>query len=300
MGAISSAGHSRSLIYCSEKNTMSLSSLLISVIIPTYNRAHILHRAVQSVLSQTHSHLELIIVDDGSEDVTPEAVTALQDPRIRLVHQDHQGVAAARNAGILQARGEYIALLDSDDVWEPHKLELQLTFTLQGGWHITQTEEIWIRHQQRVNPGLRHIKPSGWIFVPSLAMCLVSPSCVLMSRRCWDEIGPFDPRLLACEDYDLWLRCSLRYPVGLVPRHLVTRYAGHADQLSGKIIGMDLYRIMSLNKLLTRSDLSAEQRHMTRMHLQIKGKRYIQGCLKRGKEEEAMRVQSMITRGLEK
>ncbi|MFW5997286.1 MAG: glycosyltransferase family 2 protein [Desulfovermiculus sp.] len=278
---------------------MSLSSLLISVIIPTYNRAHILLRAVHSVLCQTHSHLELIIVDDGSEDVTLKTISALEDPRIRLVHQDHQGVAAARNAGILQAKGEYIALLDSDDVWEPSKLELQLSFTLQGGWNITQTEEIWIRNQHRVNPGRRHIKPSGWIFAPSLNMCLVSPSCVLIHRRCWDEVGLFDSRLLACEDYDLWLRCALRYPVGLVPRHLVTRYAGHADQLSGKIIGLDLYRIMSLSTLLSRSDLTAEQRHMTRMHLQSKGKRYIQGCLKRGKEEEAMRVQSMITRGLE-
>lgn len=276
-----------------------MSSLLISVIIPTYNRSHVLLRAVQSVLSQTHSRLELIIVDDGSEDVTLQAVSALQDPRIHLVYQEHQGVAAARNTGILQAKGEYIALLDSDDVWEPGKLEVQVSFTRQGGWDITQTEEIWIRHQQRVSPGLRHIKPSGWIFVPSLNMCLVSPSCVLMSRRCLDEIGLFDSRLFACEDYDLWLRCSLRYPVGLVPRHLVTRYAGHADQLSGKIIGMDLYRIMSLSTLLSRSDLTAEQRHMARMQLQSKGKRYIQGCLKRGKEEEAMRVREMIKTGLE-
>lgn len=278
---------------------MPLSSLLISVIIPTYNRAHILLRAVNSVLCQTHSHLELIIVDDGSEDCTLKVVSALQDPRIRLVHQSHQGVAAARNAGILQAKGEYIALLDSDDAWERNKLEMQVSFTLQGGWSITQTEEIWIRHQQRVNPGLRHIKPSGWIFAPSLNMCLVSPSCVLMHCRCWDEVGLFDSRLLACEDYDLWLRCALRYPVGLVPRHLVTRYAGHADQLSGKIIGMDLYRIMSLSTLLSRSDLTPEQRHMTRMHLQDKGKRYIHGCLKRGKDDEAMRVQEMITKGLE-
>jgi len=271
-----------------------ISSVLISVIIPTYNRDSVLPRAVHSVLSQTHSHLELIVVDDGSEDQTAAFLNRVQDHRMQYVHQKQQGVAAARNAGVSMAHGEYIAFLDSDDVWDARKLEIQLAFIRSGGWDISQTEEVWIRNGRRVNPGLRHKKRSGWIFVPSLELCLVSPSCVLISRRCWEETGPFDTSLVACEDYDLWLRCALRYPVGLVPEHLVTRYAGHPDQLSGKIIGLDLYRIMSLCKLLKQSDFSPENRRWTETQLRVKGKRYIQGCLKRGKAEEAVRIRELM------
>ena len=271
-----------------------LSSILISVIIPTYNRDLVLPRAVYSVFSQTHSHLELIVVDDGSVDQTATFMNRVQDPRMQYVRQKQQGVAAARNTGVSMARGEYIAFLDSDDVWDARKLETQLAFTHSEGWDISQTEEIWIRNGRRVNPGLRHKKRSGWIFIPSLELCLVSPSCVLISRRCWEEIGPFDTSLVACEDYDLWLRCALRYPVGLVPEYLATRYAGHPDQLSQKIIGLDLYRIMSLCNLLNTYDLSPENRWWTESQLRVKGKRYVQGCLKRGKAEEAARIREMM------
>lgn len=271
-----------------------ISSILISVIIPTYNRESVLPRAVHSVFNQTHSHLELIVVDDGSVDQTTAFMNTVQDPRMQYVRQEQQGVAAARNAGVSMARGEYIAFLDSDDVWDARKLEHQLAFTRSGCWDISQTEEIWIRNGRRVNPGLRHKKRSGWIFIPSLELCLVSPSCVLISRRCWEETGPFDTSLVACEDYDLWLRCASRYPVGLVPVYLVTRYAGHSDQLSGKIIGLDLYRIMSLCNLLNKYDLSPENRRWTQIQLGVKGKRYVQGCLKRGKTEEAVRIREMM------
>lgn len=265
-------------------------SPLVSVIIPTYNRAHTLKRAVDSVLAQTYSNLELIVVNDGSDDATSQMMTGICDPRLQVIEQANQGVAVARNTGISVSSGSYIAFLDSDDAWKEEKLAIQLAFTCCGGWEISQTEEIWIRKGRRVNPGLRHQKPSGWIFDPSLELCLVSPSCVLMSRKCWDDIGPFDPRLLACEDYDLWLRCATRYPIGLVPFPLATRFAGHADQLSAKTIGLDLYRITSLCSLLSTDQLSLCQRRLVEHHLRIKGKRYVQGCLKRGREEEAKRV----------
>jgi glycosyltransferase involved in cell wall biosynthesis len=223
-------------------------------------------------------------------------VAGIRDPRITVLDQSHQGVAAARNTGISAASGEYIALLDSDDTWEPDKLAAQLAFTRNGGWEITQTEEVWIRNGRRVNPGMRHRKPSGWIFVPSLELCLISPSSVLISRACWEAAGPFDSRLVACEDYDLWLRCALQYPVGLVPRKLVTRYAGHPDQLSARIIGLDLYRIMSLCTLLRTAELSPEQRVWAGYQLGLKGRRYVRGCLKRDKEQEAERIMSMTAR----
>jgi glycosyltransferase involved in cell wall biosynthesis len=268
--------------------------MLISVIIPTFNRAAKLVRAVDSVLAQTHTRLELIVVDDGSSDRTGDLLRAYRDPRLRVLQQPNRGVSAARNAGIAASGGECVALLDSDDEWLERKLERQAVFLQQGRWSVVQTDEQWIRHGRRVNPGKRHRKRAGWLFAPSLEMCLVSPSCVLFTRRWWEEIGPFDPGLPACEDYDLWLRCSLRYPIGLLPERLVRKYGGHGDQLSRRMIGLDLYRIYSLVKLLRSRYPDAEQRSLAAQHLDKRAQRYIQGCLKRGKTVEAERIRDYV------
>jgi glycosyltransferase involved in cell wall biosynthesis len=214
---------------------------------------------------------------------------------LRVLHQPNRGVSAARNVGVGASRGWAVALLDSDDAWMERKLERHVPFLLDGGWSVIQTDEEWIRSGRRVNPGKKHRKRSGWLFEPSLDLCLVSPSCVLFTRRWWDEVGPFDPQLPACEDYDLWLRCSLRYPIGLVPERLVRKYGGHGDQLSRQIIGLDLYRIYSLVKLLRGGMLDAEQRRLAAGHLRMRSKRYVQGCLKRGKWVEAERIRAYVS-----
>ncbi len=109
----------------------------------------------------------------------------------------------------------------------------------------------------------------------------------------FEEIGPFDESLLACEDYDMWLRATLKYPVGLCPYPLVIRYGGRCDQLSSKIIGLDLYRIYSLIKILKRENLDGDQLNSAKKMLKIKSKTYVMGCLKRGKIEEAERVMKL-------
>ncbi|MGM0423780.1 MAG: glycosyltransferase family 2 protein [Thermodesulfobacteriota bacterium] len=273
--------------------------MLVSIIIPTYNRGQVLSRAVFSVLAQSHTCLELIVVDDGSIDQTREMLQGIADPRFSYLWQQNQGVAAARNLGIEKARGKYIALLDSDDLWLPEKLRKQLYFTLQGGWEITQTDEAWFRQGVRVNPGLKQQKRAGWIFEPSLELCLVSPSCAMFSRRLWEELGGFDQRLLAAEDFDFWLRCSLYYPVGLCPQKLVHRYAGHEDQLSRKLIGIDLYRIYSLLKIQQEKRLSPRQKRLLQLNLKERVRRYRLGCLKRGKFEEAERISALARQGLQ-
>lgn len=247
-------------------------------------------RAVQSVLAQTHTHLELIVVDDGSTDATLKRLSRIQDRRLNFFSQANQGVSRARNQGIGQSRGKMIALLDSDDCWLPRKLEHQLRFMREGGFEICQTDEEWIRQGRRVNPRQKHAKRSGWIFEPSLELCLVSPSCVMFSRHCWESIGPFDESLPACEDYDLWLRCSLHFPVGFLPRTLVRKFGGHPDQLSRKIIGLDVYRLYSLLKIAQTEALPADKRQALLRTLRTKVMRYVQGCLKRDKAEEAQRV----------
>lgn len=259
----------------------------VTVIIPTYNRAWCLAQAVDSVLAQTFRDFELVVVDDGSRDETRSVLKAYGS-RIRVLDQANRGVSAARNLGIRAARGDLLALLDADDLWQPEKLARQVAFfDRRPGALICQTEEIWIRRGVRVNPRRRHRKASGDIFEASLALCLVSPSAVMLRRGLLDTVGLFDERLPACEDYDLWLRVSARHPVHLIDAPLVIKRGGHADQLSRQP-GLDRYRIQSLSKILDSGILSPHQARAAAAMLQKKCRIYAAGCRKRGRVEEAL------------
>lgn len=258
----------------------------VSVIIPTYNRAWCLPEAIDAVLGQTCQDFELIVVDDGSRDETPAVVSAY-GPAVRLLTQTNRGVSAARNLGVRASRGRLLAFLDSDDLWLPDKLARQAAlFDTHPEALICQTEETWIRRGVRVNPRHRHRKPSGWIFEASLDLCLVSPSAVMMRRELFKTVGFFDETLPACEDYDLWLRVSARYPVHLIDAPLVVKRGGHADQLSRQH-SLDRYRIQSLAKLLASGTLSTSQTRAAAAMLRKKCRIYAAGCRKRGKIEAA-------------
>ncbi|WP_092066134.1 glycosyltransferase family 2 protein [Desulfonauticus submarinus] len=265
--------------------------MLVSVIIPTYNRASFLKDAVLSVLEQTYTNLELIIVDDGSTDDTSSVVSRIKDKRLRYFYQENKGVAAARNFGLSLAKGDIISFLDSDDYWLPTKLEKQVNFLQQTNFCVVQCLEKWIRKGKLVNKKRKHFMPAGWFWEKALEMCLIGPSCVLLYKQVFDEIGLFDENFVACEDYELWLRLLLHYPVGIVPEELVVKRGGHFDQLSRSILGLDLYRIYALIKLKKRivKDVALVEKM-----LQTKAKFYIQGCLKRGKLEEAERIIKLL------
>ena len=269
--------------------------MLVSVVIPTYNRALLVERAVRSVLSQSWTELEVLVVDDGSVDDTRERLWKLDDTRMRIIRKENGGVSSARNEGLRAAQGEILALLDSDDWWRPDKLSRQVDFMLRGGFAVCQTDEIWIRRGKRVNPGKKHAKPSGRFFEKALEQCLVSPSCVAFTRSFWEDVGPFDEELPACEDYDLWLRTCLRHEVGLLPEKLTVKEGGRPDQLSRKIIGLDLYRIQALLKLLRTEKMTADQRRATLSALERKAGVYVRGCLKRDKPEEAGRIAALAS-----
>jgi len=258
----------------------------VSVIIPTYNRGWVLREAVESVLAQDFEDFELIVVDDGSTDNTGEILAAYGND-IAVLEQTNRGVSAARNRGIAGASAPLIAFLDSDDLWKPQKLSRQTEFfSAEPQTLICQTEEIWIRNGVRVNPKKRHHKFSGMIFEPSLALCLVSPSAVMMRRELFERVGVFDESLPACEDYDLWLRVSCRYPVGLIDEPLIIKRGGHDDQLS-RAAGLDKYRIQSLKKIIAGGQLSDSQHRAAARTLQEKCEVYAGGCRKRGRLEEA-------------
>ena len=189
--------------------TISPSNPTVSVIIPTLNRAQLVHRAIQSVLKQTYEDLELIVVDDGSTDDLAGSLSRIEDPRFRLVsHAENRGPAAARNTGISEALGQYVAFLDSDDYWLPNKLEVQLEFMRSSdeGIRLSCTAYKLI---SRYHPEdeLHFGKPT----MTEIDMqwgCRVSPGATLLAERAlFDEAGPMNEQMSRLEDWDWLLRC---------------------------------------------------------------------------------------------
>ena len=268
---------------------------IISVIIPTYNRGWIIKEAIDSVLAQDYVNFELIAVDDGSTDNTHDILNSYQK-NFLVLRQNNKGVSAARNRGLAAASGHFIAFLDSDDTWLPQKLSRQVDFFQSNpNALICQTEEIWIRNNVRVNPKKRHKKPSGMIFEPSLSLCLVSPSAVMIKKNLFEEVGIFDETLPACEDYDLWLRVSCRHPVHLIDTPLIIKRGGHDDQLSASH-GLDKFRIKAIKKVIESGLLSVAQYQTAVETLKEKCDIYASGCRKRGRIGEAAHYETLAKR----
>ncbi len=263
---------------------------LVSVVVPTYNRSQFLKKAVASVLGQTFSSWELIVVDDGSTDDSAEVIAeiASQDERIQGIFLlKNQGVSLARNAGIKKSSGTWICFLDSDDSWLPEKLEMQIDAIVKSPEvRVLQTDEIWIRNGVRVNPLKKHQKYSGWIFEKCIPLCIVSPSAVMIHREVFDRCGLFDETLPACEDYDLWLRIALEYPILTMSQKLIFKTGGHEDQLSRKYWGMDRFRLIALEKILHHPCLSEDQKKLVQKSIEDRTNILKQGAQKRGHHYE--------------
>lgn len=254
------------------------------MIIPTCNRAHFLPETIQSVLKQTYRNYELIVVDDGSTDETSEIVSAFGS-QVHYLHQKNRGVSAARNTGIRAARGDFLAFLDSDDLWKKRKLAIQMELMQSDpSVKICYTNEIWLRNGKHLNQKKKHRKFSGWIFEKMLPLCLISASSILLKREVLDRVGWFDENLPVCEDYDLWLRMGLHYPITFIDHPLIIKQGGHADQLSHKYWGMDRFRIKVLEQLLSQPALKPEQRIAVIEEINYKAQILVQGAIKRKNE----------------
>lgn len=232
----------------------------VSVIIPTYNREHCIMRAINSVFRQTFQNFDLWVIDDGSTDQTKDLLSDIQDKRFHYLKSINRGVSAARNIGIKESKGEWIALLDSDDEWLPDRLEKQIKIIKENpNIPLIHGEEIWMRKNKRINQKKIHQKFGGDIFERCLPLCLVSPSASLIRRDVLLEVGLFDEDFIVCEDYDLWLKITSKYEVGYVETPLIIKHGGHDDQLSAKYFAMDYYRIKALDRILKIRDLSEKR-----------------------------------------
>jgi len=248
----------------------------ISVLIPTYNYARYLPQAIDSVLAQTYAPLEVLVVDDGSTDDTPQVLAAYGN-RIRAIRQDNQGVAAARNTGVAAARGEYVALLDSDDLWLPRKLELQIArFESDPSLGFVHCGAETFDGDRTL--GVLVDGMEGWVREAILRLdrvvIPVPGSGTVLPKRVIEEVGGFDVRLPPSDDWDLCYRIAARYPIGFVPVVLV-RYRLHGGGIHMNIPKMENAMLLSLGKAFASPDpvVQALRRHSYgRLH------RILAGC----------------------
>ncbi len=221
----------------------------VSVIIPVYNRTFSIRDAVESVLIQSIRPSEIIVIDDGSSFDTASYLKNYMH-HIRLIKLNkNKGVSFARNTGIKAACGEYIAFLDSDDLFLPKKLECQINYMAENNLLISHTDEFWYRKDSWVNQGKSSKRYGGYIFDKILDKCRISPSSLIVHKSVFDEAGYFNEDLKVCEDYEISLRFALKYKIGYLEKKLIIKRAVEENSLSAGICHIEYIRYEILEKL---------------------------------------------------
>ena len=251
----------------------------ISIIIPTYNSAQYICEAIESVLNQTYKDFEIIVVDDGSTDNTKEVIKPYLN-KIKYIYQQNSGPSAARNRGIKEAKGEYIAFLDADDIWLPQKLELQIKFMekekevgLIFSDMILFNEKGIIKNsflKEKLFFNKLSIKPLSStekviydnVFNALLQENFIPTNTVIVKKECFNKVGFFDETLFSVEDRDMWLRIGLFYDIGFINFPLVlTRF--HETNISAN------------QELALKSRLKVMKKFLNYSNLPIKSKKII-------------------------
>ena len=281
---------------------------VVTVVIPTYNRAHLITRALRSVLAQTFTDFEIIVVDDGSTDDTETVVISLDDARVHYYRQPNAGASAARNYGMREAKGEFIAFLDSDDEWFPNKLELQVARFRE----LPNTVGMLYTGSQTVTEG----SPPE-TFIPSQRGNLYrqlleqnvahGTSSVMIRRSVVERVGYFDEQFPAIEDYDYWVRVSTCFEIDFVPAPLMRYHdAATPDRLS-RGVSKNL-QARELFYLKHRTEMErfgvahlflqeSAQRHLKRSHWDpTQGRKLVRAAIRT--EPRALRLYALFAKSL--
>jgi glycosyltransferase involved in cell wall biosynthesis len=245
----------------------------VSVVLPIYNGARYLAEAIESVLGQTYPHFEVVAINDGSRDRSNEIVGRyLASGRVKYIEQSNQGVAGARNAGIARSSGEFIALLDQDDVWLPDKLEKQVAF-------MDAHPEAALVHARVscIDGAGLPMNCKGWIYVGADACGLcaeqllrgnrIAPLTVLIRRSCLEQVGVFEPAFEPADDWHLWLRMAVRFPLGFLDS-VVGMYRVHDANESKNLLKMKSSEIAVME--FFRSSYPKHVRRMNRQAIESK------------------------------
>jgi glycosyltransferase involved in cell wall biosynthesis len=271
----------------------------VSVIIPTYNCGHYLEQAIESAMDQTYRDLEIIVLDDGSTDNTSEVVQKY-GTKIRYIRQTNAGLPAARNRAIEASSGEFIALLDSDDWWEPSKLAEQVPLLEQDPEvALVYTDLRVIYDDGEILPSFLASRPlatSGYVFDLLLKSGFILPSTVLLRRTCLEEVGMFDESMRSHEDIELWLRICQRWKVALVDEPLTHRRQGATNMTSNDNLRTE-YSVKLYEKALRLPNLTTEQKDT--MNEKLAGAYFMRGWFyySNGRMQECRRSLRQSLRG---
>ena len=297
-------------------------SPICSIIIPTYNRRRLLAEAVGSVLNQAGPPpVELIIVDDGSTDDTPDYLAKLTQSAairagaaatpscavtvLRIPHCSMPG--AVRNRGVELARGEYIAFLDSDDLWLSDKLAVQLKLhQAHPQLALSHTREHWVRGHKLIKqpPPYRFPTgtslPEGDVFAAALEKCMIGPSTAMIKRSVFQELGGFREDIQVAEDYEFWLRVTAQHEVGFLTEPHIIKRAGHSaaegEQLSERYGRIELFRLRALAAFLTTPGLEPARLQLAHNTWRDKCLIYAGGREKRGYTQQAAELRELAER----
>lgn len=256
----------------------------VSVIIPTYNRAELIIETIQSVLDQTFDDFEIIVVDDGSTDNTKQVVDGFKDSRIKYIYQENRGVANARNNGIKASSGEYIAFLDSDDMWLPENLELKVkmldshpdvALVSSDCYLIDDDTGATVHRFWDKRPYDHLLEQVGGPRQPLALATLLTPTAALIRRRVFvEEVGVFDESLRYSSDWDIWLRILPRLPIKMIDTPLA-KYRKHKDRLTyGHSTGRYLAGVTVLTKAIGDGCIPENDAKFLRRKLAVKHMEY--------------------------
>jgi len=238
---------------------------LVSIIIPAYNAEQYLSQSLESALNQSYQDLEVIVVDDGSTDKSV-AIAQEYGSRVKLFQQRNLGAATARNCGVKLSKGQWIAFLDSDDIWAASKIERQLDHCGDLSW--SHSDWFFIGHNQdgTIKGSDRAPKFGGDVLSKLIVDNFIGTSTVMVRREVFLEVGGFDDSLRALQDWDLWLRIANHYEIAYLPEPLV-QYRVRPSSTSRSPRKTKPYHMELIQRIFAREGVGASMQHLKRRTL---------------------------------